>query len=168
MRIVTGMAAIGLAIVSLVAPARADDSKCKKVNGHALWTLIPAPNDPFGRILGPSTGDLKASISAIINSLVADPGTGVITAESLEVWVLGATDIFIANGHATFTPIPGQPIGTVQDNLTLTVVGGTGEFAGATGTINVTGTGHNIFGPNAGPGKGFFDVDYKGTVCKAK
>src|SRR3954453_22310834 len=152
MKIVTSMAAIGLAIVSLTAPARADDSKCKTVNGHVSWTLIPAPNDPFGRILGPSTGDLKASISAIITSLVADPGTGVITAESLEVWVLGATDIFIANGHATFTPIPGQPIGTVKDNLTLTVVGGSGDFAGARGTINVTGTGHNIFGPGSGPG----------------
>src|SRR5437763_382087 len=79
-----------------------------------------------------------------------------------------ATDIFIASGHATFTPIPGQPLGTVQDMLTLTIVGGTGDFAGATGTINVTGIGHNIFGPNSGPGKGFFDVDFKGTVCKTK
>ena len=168
MKYTTTLAALSLAVISLVSPARADDSKCKKVNGHATWTLIPAPFDPNGRILGPSTGDLKAAISAIILSLSANPSTGVITADSLEVWVLGATDTFVANGHATFTPIPGQPIGTVQDNLTLTLTGGTGEFAGATGTINVTGVGHNIFGPGSGPGLGYFDVDYNGTVCKAK
>jgi len=141
-----------------------DDAKCKKVNGHATWTLIPSPNDPFGRILGPSTGDLKAAISAYITTLT--PGAdGVLSATSVEVWVLGAQDILVFDGEATFTPIPGQPIGTVYDELTLTVAGGTGAYDGATGTLHVTGVGHNIYGPDSGPGSGFFEIRYQGEVC---
>jgi hypothetical protein len=45
------------------------------------------------------------------------------------------------------------------------VIGGTGKYAGATGTINLTGTGYNLFGPAAGPGSTFFDLRYDGTVC---
>src|SRR3954462_12617142 len=103
MRMITSLAAISLAVVSFVLPARGDDSKCKKVNGHALWTLIPAPNDPFGRILGPATGDLKASISAIITDIKPGDTPGQLAVTSLEVWVLGAQDMFIAAGSAKFT-----------------------------------------------------------------
>lgn len=144
-----------------------DDAKCKKVGGHATWTLIPSPNDPFGRILGPSTGDLKAAISAYITNLT--PGdNGVLSATSVEVWVLGAQDILVFDGEATFTPIPDQPIGTVYDALTLTVVGGSGAYDGATGTLQVTGVGHNIYGPDSGPGKGFFEIRYKGEICRPR
>jgi hypothetical protein len=48
--------------------------------------------------------------------------------------------------------------------LTLTVIGGSGKYAGATGTVYVTGTGYNLFGPNAGPGSTFFDVRYRGQI----
>lgn len=178
MKTLARLAALSLTVVSLVSPARAhddrykdddkfkDDERCKRVNGRAVWTIIPS-NDPFGRILGPSTGDLKAAISAYITDFNPLP-SGVINAKSVEVWVLGPQDIFIANGQATFTPIPGAPLGTVTDSLTLTLVGGTGKYLGATGTINVTGIGHDIFGPNAGPGKSFFEISYKGTVCRQR
>lgn len=163
------LAAFPAALPSLAGDERDrdGDTRCKRVNGHATWTLIPAPNDQFGRILGPSTGDLRASITAIITSLTTAP-SGTITAKSLEVWVLGATDLLVMDGQATFTPIPGKPIGTVHDELTLTVAGGTGAYEGATGTINVEGIGRNIFGPESGPGKGYFEVNYKGQVCRAR
>ena len=45
-------------------------NRCKDVDGKAVWTLIPSPNDPLGRVLGPATGDLKASVSAYLTSLV--------------------------------------------------------------------------------------------------
>ena len=170
MKTLTTLVSLSVAVLLFAQPAHADKKdavSCKRVRGHATWTLIPAPNDPFGRIVGPSRGTLKAAISAIITSLTELPG-GALAAKSLEVWVLGAQDILIADGEATFTPIPGQPIGTVHDELTLTITGGTGAFSDATGTIQVTGVGHNIFGPDSGPGSGFFEVTYDGKVCVPK
>jgi hypothetical protein len=158
--------------LSLAASARADHNndsgpRCRNVNGRATWTIIPSPNDQFGRILGPSTGDLKASISAYITSLVTQPD-GSLKATSVEVWVLDAQDILVFDGKATFTPIPGKPVGPVYDELSLTVSGGTGVYAGATGSVQVTGTGHNLFGPGAGPGNGYFQVSYRGNICRAR
>ncbi len=140
------------------------DSRCKSVNGQAVWSLIPAPNDPFGRVLGPSTGDLKAAVSANLTSFVPQPD-GSFKTTSVEVWVFGPKDMLIFAGNATFTPIPGQPAGTVDDQNTLTVIGGFGAYAGATGTVQVSGTGYNLF---SGPGQGYFDVKYKGNICQAR
>lgn len=162
MKTKTTLVAVCLTALAIAVPMRAgdrdNDGRCKRVGGHATWTLIPSPNDPFGRILGPSKGDLKASITAIITSLTSVP-SGIITAKSLEVWILGATDMLVMDGQASFTPIPGKPVGTVHDELTLTITGGTGIYAGATGTINVEGIGKNIFGRDSGPGKGYFEVN---------
>jgi len=139
--------------------------RCKDVSGKATWTLIPAPNDPLGRVLGPTTGDLKAAVSAYLTSL-APQSDGTLKAESVETWVLGAQDIIQFAGVATFTPIANAPIGTVRDALTLTVIGGSGDFANATGALQVRGIGYNIFGPGAGPGSSFFEVRYSGQICK--
>ena len=51
---------------------------------------------------------------------------------------------------------------TFADELTLTAVAGFGRYAKVTGTINVKGTGYAI---TEGPGKGYFDIRYKGTLC---
>lgn len=142
----------------------AGNDECQKVTGKGEWTLIPSLNDPLGRVLGPTTGNLKAAVSASLISLTPNPD-GSLHATSSEVWVLGPQDTLQFAGDATFTPVAGAPIGTVTDALTLTAIGGTGKYAGATGTINVTGTGYNLFGPEAGPGSTFFDVRYRGTVC---
>jgi hypothetical protein len=52
----------------------------------------------------------------------------------------------------------------VSDLLTLDVDGAasTGRFAGATGTIIVTGTGFNL---GVGPGATSFDLEYNGQLC---
>jgi hypothetical protein len=134
---------------------------CREVSGSALWSLIPAPNDPFGRILGPTIGDLQASVTAIITSLTPSP-TGVLTTESQEIWVLSPKDIITFKGKATFTPVFFAAPGTFIDALTLTATGGFGRYANVTGTIEVRGTGYGV---TAGPGNGYFDVKYKGTLC---
>lgn len=165
-RSAVGASTLVLALGLTASPALAADSGCHTQTGNAAWTVVPAPNDPFGRVVGPTTGTLKAAVSAYIT--VFEPGPDLIHAESVEVWVLGPQDILIFDGDATFTPVPGEPVGTVSDALSLTVVGGTGKYAGATGTLEVTGTGYNLFGPNAGPGSSFFDVRYRGTICTTK
>jgi hypothetical protein len=134
---------------------------CRDVSGSALWSLIPAPNDKFGRIMGPSIGDLPASITAIITNLVPS-STGVLSTESEEVWLLSTTDIITFKGKATFTPRFFTTPVIYDDALTLTATGGFGRYSKVTGTIEVRGAGYNI---NAGPGAGYFDVRYKGTLC---
>jgi hypothetical protein len=84
------------------------------------------------------------------------------------MFVLGPQDTLILSCTTTLTPIPGAPVGTLSDSSTFTVVGGTGKFAGASGTLNFTGTGYNVFGPKAGPGGTYFDGSYSGTVCRSK
>jgi hypothetical protein len=143
-----------------------DHDKCKPVQGSAEWTLVPSPTDPIGRVLGPTTGNLKAAVTAYLTSLTPNP-SGSFHATSVETWSTGAQDLLLFAGDATFTPIPGQPVGTVADHMTLTVTGGSGKFAGATGTVTVRGIGYNLFGPNAGPGNTFFDVNYRGRICLA-
>jgi hypothetical protein len=128
---------VGLAAFSPVSVARADDDKCKQMSGHDVVTVVPAPNDPLGRVLGSATGDLKAAISTFLTSLSPDGSQ----ATSVDVWALGAQDILIFNGKVTVTPIPGKPVGTVSISGTLTVAGGTGEFTGASGVLHLTGTG---------------------------
>jgi hypothetical protein len=167
-RVTHAIGAIALFLVlgtSASSAITAGKDECQNVAGKGEWTLIPS-NDPLGRVLGPTTGSLKAAVSAHLVSLVPNPD-GSLHATSVEVWVVGPQDTLQFAGEATFTPVPGAPIGTVTDALTLTAIGGTGKFAGATGTINVTGTGYNLFGPDAAPGRTFFDVRYRGTVCTA-
>jgi hypothetical protein len=115
--------------------------------------------------MGPSTGSLKGSITANFTSVTPQPD-GSLSFTSADVWVLGPQDLLVFAGNGAFTPIAGQPIGTVHDSLTLTVTAGTGAYAGATGTVNVSGIGYNLFGPAAGPGNSFFDVRYDGTIRK--
>lgn len=148
-----------------VLSAQDTQDQCESVVGDAQHTLIPAPNDPFGRILGPSTGSLRGAITAIVTSLTPTPdGTFEVTV--VETWVMSAQDQITFDGQATFTPIPGEPIGTVSDELTLTVARGKGEFEGATGQILVTGIGYDVFGPNAGPGNTYFELSYSGSICR--
>jgi hypothetical protein len=137
---------------------------CHNVSGKGVWTLIPSPNDPIGRTLGPTSGSMRGSTSAYLTSLTPNPD-GSLGNTTVESWVLDAQDVIQFAGVGTFTPLPGEPIGTVSDARTLTAVGGTGKYAGATGTLNVRGIGFNLFGPNAGPGSTFFDVRFEGTIC---
>ena len=159
------LAALALSLAVSAVPAFAQGSSCGKVVGRKVETVIPAPGDPYGRVLGATSGDIKASITAYITTLITD-SAGVSRATLTEVWMLGAQDTIYFTGQAVFTPIPGQPLGTVADSLTLTAIGGTGLFTGATGTLQVSGAGFNLFGPNAAPGKTFFDVGFTGTICR--
>lgn len=157
----------GICIVaSLFSPSvSSGQSNCQNVQGQAQHTLIPAPNDPFGRIIGPATGTLKSVVTAFITKLTFRPD-GAIDATTVDLWVMSPQDQITFDGRATFTPVPGQPIGTVSDQLTMTVRSGTGQFEGATGTIAVTGFGYNLFGPDAGPGKTYFQLNYSGSICR--
>ena len=63
-------AAAGLVVVCLsvslgASPGwSAGGEKCSAVKESASLTLVPAPNDPLGRLLGRSKGKLKAAITS--------------------------------------------------------------------------------------------------------
>jgi len=159
------LAVVCVATFLSVPVARADDDKCKEVEGRLVETAIPAPNDPMGLSIGLSTGDLKGSASSLLTSLTPQPdGTFLVT--SLDVFVLGPQDILVLSCKTIGTPIQGAPVGTVSASTTYTVTGGTGKFLGATGTIQATSTVFNAFGPNAGPGSSYSVGNYKGTICR--
>ncbi len=149
--------------LSTVPAAFADGSDCQPVHGKIQWTVIPAPNEPFGRVLGSVTGLLAGPSTDSIQSVSVGPG-GVTTTVDFPIFMTGKNDLLFGESHATFIPLPG-PVGFVSDSQTITITGGTGKFSGATGVINADGVGHNLFGPEAGPGSTFFTLDYDGAVC---
>ena len=161
-----GATALVVALCASASPTMSAKDLCSKVSGKGVMTVVPSPNDPLGRIAGTTTGTLKAAATAFFLSLAPNPD-GSLHATSDSVWVLGPQDVLRLAGDATLTPVADGPIGTVSDVETLTVTGGSGRYAGATGMLSITGIGYNAFGPNAGPGNSYFDLHYEGTVCKA-
>jgi hypothetical protein len=167
MRQLTMFGVVCLAAFSLAPVARAGDDKCKDVSGRDVGTAVPAPNEPFGLSVGSSTGSLKGARSGYLTSLTPQPD-GSIRVTSVEVFVLGLQDILVFTCLTTGTPVPGAPVGTVSFSSTYTVAGGTGEFAGASGTLHGTGMVFNAFGPNAGPGSTYSESTYTGNICRSK
>lgn len=158
--------ACALFLATILTPkAGFSGGNCKNVSGHIVESVLPfaAPNDPFGRVLGTVTGVLNGSKTAILTSFVPGEG-GVINATSMDIFVTKSRDLLWATGVAVFTPIPGQPLGSFHDDLTLTVLGGTGKFLNATGTIQIVGESQGLFSPT--PGDAYFDLDYSGQVCQ--
>ena len=144
--------ALCLALLGMGIEARAD---CKHVRGSDVETIIPSPNDPFGRTLGIVNGVLNGASSAVVTSLSPDG----LHATSSDVFVTNGGDILTATGDVTLTPVPGSS-SELTENATLTITGGSGMYTGATGTITLLGKA--VFDSSGG---GTFDVIYQGRVC---
>lgn len=142
----TTKTALALCVMLLGAAieARAD---CQYVRGGITETRIPS-NDQLGRLLGIVTGVLNGASTVYVTS----PG------RSYDVFVTITGDLLIATGVATRTPVPGEP-GEFTVHVDLTVIGGAGKYAEATGTMTFDGTSHTLAVPAT------VDLIYKGTVC---
>ena len=138
--------ALGVALLATAIEARAD---CHYVRGSIAETRIPS-NDPLGRLLGTVTGVLNGASTVFITSL--NP------VRSYDVFVTTAGDMLIAIGAPMRTPIPDQP-GEFITHVDLTIIGGSGKYAEATGTMTFDGQGHTGTVPPTA------DLIYKGTVC---
>jgi hypothetical protein len=138
--------ALCVALLGAAIEARAD---CKYVRGAIAETRIPS-NDPLGRLLGTVTGVLNGASTVFI--------TSVNPVRSYDVFVTTSGDMLIAIGAPTRTPVPGEP-GEFISHVDLTVTGGSGKYAEATGTMTFDGTSHTGTVPPTA------DLIYKGTVC---
>jgi hypothetical protein len=139
---------LSLAVLGAAIQARAD---CQNVAGSMTETIIPAPNDPYGRALGNVTGVLNGVSTAVVTS--PDGST------SSDVIVTNRGDMLTGNGALTLTPVPGS-----SDEFTLhvilTITGGSGKYSGATGKLTYMGLARFT-----SPTTGTFDVIYRGSVC---
>jgi hypothetical protein len=141
--------ALALCVVMLgtAIEARAD---CHYVRGSIAETRIPS-NDPFGRLLGTVTGVLNGASTVFLTT----PPPNV---TSYDVFLTTAGDVLIATGVPIRTPVPGEP-GEFISHVDLTVVGGSGKYAEATGTMTFDGRSHTGTVPPTA------DLVYQGTVC---
>jgi hypothetical protein len=136
--------------LAMLAPAVEARADCHYLRGSIAETRIFS-NDALGRLLGTVTGVLNGSSTVFITS--PPPNT-----TSYDVFLTTAGDVLIATGVPRRTPIPGQP-GEFISHVDLTIIGGFGKYADATGTMTFDGTSHTGTVPQTA------DLVYKGTVC---
>ena len=127
--------------------ARAD---CHYVRGSIAETRISVGTEP-ARFLGNVTGVLNGAVTVSLISTMP-------TVRSSDIFLTNGGDVLRAEGLPTRTPVPGEP-GEFIAHVDLTVVGGSGKYEGAYGTMEFDGLSHNAAVP---PNSEFI---YKGTVC---
>lgn len=138
--------AASLVLLGTAIEARAD---CHYLRGSIAETRIPS-NDALGRYLGTVTGVLNGSSTVHITQL--NP------VRSYDVFLTTAGDVLFAIGAPTRTPVPGEP-GEFISHVDLTIVGGFGKYADASGAMTFDGISHTATVPPT------VDLIYKGTVC---
>ena len=134
---------------------------CQEVSGKFNEFILPresAPNDPFGRVLGNVDGSLEGTTTAFLTSF--SPGAnGSVHVTTFNVFVTQEGNQLFTRGTADWAFIKA---GVYQVELTLSIVGGTGKYANASGSIAVLGVGNNVL-----PGRpGQFVQEYRGQLCK--
>jgi hypothetical protein len=132
---------------------------CSDVSGKFNEVIMPAdsaPNDPAGRVVGNVDGSLAGATTAFITQIAPTVNGGLkVTTNNAFATLEG--NLLFTSGAADWTFIQN---GFYQVDLTLTVTGGAGKYANATGTIRVLGVGNSV-----GPGTGQFLHEYRGQVC---
>jgi len=153
--------------------ARGDDRNCKEVSGGIVTNFLTESGMvKFGTgtgngqsfvftTLGTATGDLAGGIGVYIFSFTPTGTTAV--AQVHHHWVTEAGDTIFAQ-DATANAYQVGPFSGVyavaNDSYVVKVVGGTGRFAGATGTLKNTG----VLDTNQGK----VILCYQGTICFAR
>jgi hypothetical protein len=114
-------------------------------------TIIPSPNDTYGRTLGTVDGVLKGVSTAVVTS---PDGS-----KSSDVIVTNRGDILTGTGAINLAPVPGNST-EFTVNVILTITGGSGRYSGATGSLNYMG-----LAQFSSATTGTFDLIYRGSVC---
>ena len=124
-------------------------SSCTKVSGGIVAT-VPTSDSALGAV----TGDLEGGVRATFSATPQSDGSVTLTLHHLFVTEGGDTLQTVDVG--TLTPVAGMP-GVFRMAVSYTIIGGSGKFAGATGTLANHG--------EADLTNGQLTLRYKGTVC---
>ena len=139
------------AVLGTAVEARAECQAGQQyLRGSIAETRIASPNE--GRLLSTVTGVLNGAGTVYVTGT---PPT------SFDTFVTTQGDMLTATGSPTRTPIPGAPPGEFTVHVDLTITGGSGKYAGATGWMKFDGQSHNAFG---GVGVNTVDLVYRGCV----
>jgi hypothetical protein len=145
------------ALVGAASPASA--ATCGSVSGNFNELVLPkdsAPNDPGGRVLGNVDGTLKGVTTATVTSREPRVNGNFFVVTS-NVFLTDEGNMLFTRGEATWSEVSRS---FYQVELTLQVTGGTGKYAGASGSIKIRGVGNNISAAS-----GEFVHEYRGQVC---
>jgi hypothetical protein len=137
---------LGLALVPAAAAPAAAASNCKKVHSHLFLAASTAPGctSPIGLCAGATLrGSLKATTEFVGTSFLPTVDTAISA-----VVVLTGDNTFHTDGGDFYTKdaIVLSTVGAGEFAEVDTVIGGTGEWAGATGNLTATGTFANGIG----------------------
>jgi hypothetical protein len=148
--------------------ARGDEKNCREVSGGIVTNVlnesgtVTLPGESKGFVattLGTVTGDLRGAIGVYFLSITG-VGTPKVVATVHHHWVTEAGDtIFLENATANAFQVGtlANVYGVGDDSYTINIIGGTGRFAGATGTISTTG----VLDINQGK----VVLRYQGEIC---
>jgi hypothetical protein len=141
----------------LIAPCLFADggANCTKVGGAILTNFINETTT-----LGSASGDLKGALGVSVLSVTPGPN-GSTVFHNQHQWVTEAGDtIFLAPANATAYPIPAAPgLFSAVYSSGAQITGGTGRFAGASGSLAVFGALNLTLGQVV--------LRYSGQVCFA-
>src|SRR4051794_12353072 len=141
--------------ISLCAPSLHAAEDCQDVHGKLSEIVVVAPfgspNDPLGRNVLRSEGTIDAIGTSIFTSVGPGPAFATLAATTNHVFVVDEQDQLTATGVSILTPNALRNLDDMDDVVTLTINGGTGKFAVATGTIVATGVGAHFFPFPPGP-----------------
>ena len=129
--------------------ARADD--CQYLRGSIAETRISQGTEPT-RLLGTVTGVLNGAGTVTILATVP-------VVRSLDIFLTKSGDVLRAEGLPTRTPIPGAPPGEFSVHVDLQIIGGSGKYESAFGTMEFDGVSHTTATPPT------TELIYTGTVC---
>jgi len=129
-------------------------AQCRQVGGSLITNFGGVDSNTT---LGPASGDLSGAVAASILGVAPGPnGTTVFTVQHHWVTYSGHA-IFFKSAEAVVAPVAPGIFGVVSYNAALN--GGTGRFAGASGTLRFTG--------EADLNAGTIVLRYNGKVCLA-
>jgi hypothetical protein len=151
--------------------ARGDEKNCREVSGGIVTNVlnesgtVTLPGESKGFVattLGTVTGDLRGAIGVYFFTIMGVGGPKVV-ATVHHHWVTEAGDtIFLQDATAT-----AYQVGTLagvyavgDDSYTVNIIGGTGRFANATGTLKLLGA--------LDLNNGTVVLRYKGEICFAE